>query len=115
MKMQTLVASLRLLEYCSEHVHKQKHITYCTCATISDVSRGSAEEAIYSHTLLTTGTYALERNAIQNAENIFSSCQQTAKGTSGSSPCVRTVISVTVWTLNYCNPLFDSCENIRRD
>ena len=50
------------------------------------MSQGLAEKAIYSHTLLTTGTYASEWNAIQNAENIFSSRQQTAKGTSGSSP-----------------------------
>lgn len=50
------------------------------------MSQGLAKKAIYSHPLLTTGTYALEWNAIQNAENIFSSCQQTAKGTSGSSP-----------------------------
>lgn len=79
-----------------------------TCQTftlIFDMSQGLAKTAIYSHPLLTTGTYALEWNAIQNAENIFSSCQQTAKGTSGSSPCVRTVISVSVWTFNYCNLL----------
>lgn len=60
------------------------------------MSQGLAEEAIYSQAQLTTGTYALEWNAIQNAENIFSSRQQTAKGTSGSSPRVRTAISVTV-------------------
>lgn len=79
-----------------------------TCQTLTPIfymSQSLAKKAIYSHPLLTTGTYALEWNAIQNAENIFSSCQQTAKGTSGSSPCVRTVISVTVWTFNYCNPL----------
>lgn len=83
------------------------------CAPIFDTSHGLAEKAIYSHTPLTTGTYALEWNAIQNAENIFSSRQQTAKGTSGSSPCVRTVIFVTVWTFNYCNPPLDSFKNIR--
>lgn len=44
-----------------------------------------AEKTIYDHTLLTTGTYTLDWNVIQNAENIFSSHQQTAKGTSGSS------------------------------
>lgn len=79
-----------------------------TCQTLTPIfymSQSLAKKAIYSHPLLTTGTYALEWNAIQNAENIFSSCQQTAKGTSGSSPCVRTVISVTVWTFNYCNTL----------
>lgn len=57
--------------------------------------------------------YVLEWNAIQNAENIFSSHQQTAKGTSGSSPCVRKVISVAVRTSNYFNLLFDSFRNIR--
>lgn len=76
---------------------------------------GLAEKAIYSPTLLTIGTNVLDWNVIQNAENIFSSHQQTAKGTSGSSPCVGTVISVTVWTFNYCNPLFDSFKNIRAD
>lgn len=76
------------------------------------MSQGLAEKAIYSHTLLTSGTYVFKWNAIQNAENIFSSRQQTAKGTRGSSPCVRTVISVTVWTFNYCNPLLDSFKNI---
>ncbi len=86
-----------------------------TCALIFDMSQGLAEKAIYSHTLLTTGTYELEWNAIQNAENIFSSRQQTAEGTSGSSPSVRTVISVAVWTFNYCNPLLDSFKNIRTD
>lgn len=59
--------------------------------------------------------YAFKWNAIQNAENIFSSRQQTAKGTSGSSPCVRTVISVAVWTFNYRNLLLDSFKNIRAD
>ncbi len=44
-----------------------------------------AEKTIYDHTPLTTGTYTLDWNAIQNAENIFSSHQQTAKGTTGSS------------------------------
>lgn len=43
-----------------------------------------AEKTIYD-TMLTTGTYTLDWNAIQNAENIFSSHQQTAKGTTGSS------------------------------
>lgn len=86
-----------------------------TCACIFDTSQGLAKKAIYSHALLTTGTYALKWNAIQNAENIFSSCQQTAKGTSGSSPRVRTVISVTVWTFNYCNPLLHSFKNIGAD
>ena len=53
-----------------------------------------------------------EWNAIQNAETIFRSRPQTANGTSGSSPCVRTVISVAVWTFNYCNLLLDSFKNI---
>lgn len=81
-----------------------------TCVPISDTSQGLVEEAIYSPT---TGTYAFEWNAVQNAKNIFSSCQQTAEGTSGSSPCLRAVISVTAWAFNYCNLLFDSCRNIR--
>lgn len=50
-----------------------------------DISGVSSEKAIYSHTLLTAGMYAFGWNAIQNAGNIFSSRQQTAKGTSGSS------------------------------
>lgn len=49
------------------------------------VENALAEKTIYDLTLLTTGTYTLDWNAIQNAENIFSSHQQTAKGTSGSS------------------------------
>ena len=53
---------------------------------IFDMSQGLAEKAIYSHTQQTTGTYTFMWNAIHNAENIFSSPQQTAKGTSGSSP-----------------------------
>lgn len=104
--------SLHMLLYLI-YISANKQITYKS--PIFDMSQGLAEKAIYSHTLLTTGTYAFEWNAIQNAENIFSSRQQTAKGTSGSSPCVRTVISVAVWTFNYCNPLLDSFKNIRAD
>lgn len=74
------------------------------CAHLQLCLGAQAEKAIYSHPLLTTGTYAFKRNAIKNAENIFSSRQQTAKGTRGSSPCVTTVIFVAVWTFNYCNP-----------
>lgn len=74
------------------------------CAHLQLCLGAQAEKAIYSHPLLTTGTYAFKRNAIKNAENIFSSRQQTAKGTSGSSPCVTTVIFVAVCTFNYCNP-----------
>lgn len=73
------------------------------CAHLRLCLGPQAEKAIYSHPLLTTGTYAFKRNAIKNAGNIFSSRQQTAKGTRGSSPCVTTVIFVTVWTFNYCN------------
>lgn len=51
----------------------------------SHLENALAEKTIYDHTLLTTGTYTLDWNAIQNAENIFSSHQQTAKGTTGSS------------------------------
>lgn len=79
---------------------------------IFDMSQGLTEKAIYSHTQLTTGTNMFKWNAIYNAENIFSSRQQTAKGTSGSSPRVRRVISGTVWTFNYCNPAHYSFRNI---
>lgn len=98
--------------YIQQCIHLQQNKSY-SGMPIFDMSQGLAEKAIYSHTLLTTGTYALDWNAIQNAENIFSSRQQTAKGTSGSSPCVRTVISVAVWTFNYYNLLLDSFRNIR--
>lgn len=109
MKMVTRI----LLHTCSYliYFYEQTNKSH-THAPIFDTSQGLAEIAIYSHTLLTTGTYAFKWNAIQNAENIFSSRQQTANGTSGSSPCVRTVISVTVWTFNYCNPLLGSFKNI---
>lgn len=81
------------------------------CAHLRLCLGPQAEKAIYSHPLLTTGTYAFKRNAIKNAGNIFSSRQQTAKGTRGSSPCVTTVIFVAVWTFNYCNPRPRSFNN----
>lgn len=97
------------LIYSSKQSNKSPHML---SVPIFDMSQGLAEKAIYSHSQLTTGTYTFMWNAIQNAENIFSSRQQTAKGTSGSSPCVRTVISGTVWTFNYCNPAHYSFRNI---
>lgn len=89
---------------CLIYFSKQTNKSH-THVLILDMSQGLAAKAIYSHTRLTAGTYMFKWNAIQNAENIFSSRQQTAKGTSGSSPCVRTFISGTVWTFNYCNRL----------
>lgn len=97
------------LIYFSKQSNKSLHML---SVPIFDMSQGLAEKAIYSHTQLTTGTYTFMWNAIHNAENIFSSRQQTAKGTSGSSPRVRTVISGTVWTFNYCNPAHYSFRNI---
>lgn len=71
------------LMYFSKQSDKSLHML---SVPIFDMSQGLAEKAIYSHTQQTAGTYMFMWNAIHNAENIFSSRQQTAKGTSGSSP-----------------------------
>lgn len=107
------VVTAQIFPYtCSYLTYFSKQSPHVLSVPIFDMSQGLAEKAIYSHTQRTTGTYTFMWNAIQNAENIFSSRQQTAKGTSGSSPRVRTVISGTVWTFNYCNPAHYSFRNI---